>query len=821
MLHSEVKGDVLVTFSSRSRLWAIVLFLTGLCLPGLLPLFAQSAQPLSPSDAAGVYAQLKASSLTPNGAAVENVVLTRDRVTITFSSGTLYFGPIIEGKVRLIVFSGSGKFHAEPPPVEFEQQNVRRLLHEGDVTSDFKTAILRFTDDTADFLPKPASTSPPTPAEAARLASEFEARLLEETGLSVSARETESIANKETPGFFLAQFAGGKRGRFTFLLDAQTRVPTANFAINAGETGLIFAYNSNIYSNDVWMAFRGQEDYAKGTVHYSDEFNLVDTPLNALSLDLREPKKVLGLTARLDLVSNVEGLRVLPMSIGESLDTFEQERQKKQMHVLAARLGNGTAITFLQEPWEAGFTLLLPEPVARGKAFTVEIDLRGDFMIESTGGTYFPRSTTDWYPRHGYLARSKFNIRILHRKRDRVVSVGTFVKDEPSGEFKDYLVAEFLMDQPISLVSFAAGPYEIHKDTAKQESGTVLPIEFYSMPGAVAAIKEDFILAEMNNSIRFLSSLFGEYPYPVFRGAFHPFAFGQGFPTTIMIPGADSAGRRTYSFIAHETSHQWWGDMVLWRSYRDQWLSEGFADYSGLLYTQRRDKTSSEKDFVKEFRDHLKLPPRTLTGVGSGRLVDVGPLVMGHRLQTRETAGAYTVLVYEKGALVLRMIHFLFSDPRTGNAEAFYAMMKDFVNRYKNKTASTEDFFAVANEHVKDTFLSQKYHYQDLNWFFRQWVTQTYFPSYELTYHIEDDPAGGGAVILKGEITQSGLPESEQWFMPLPLVMQMPGGKSAIGSIAVQGSRTPVSIRLQQRPEKVELDPGLWVLSEKTTTTRR
>src|SRR5262249_1976785 len=157
-------------------------------------------------------------------------------------SGTLYFGPMIEGKVRLIVFSGSGKFHAEPPPVEFEQQNVRRLLHESDVTSDFKTAVLRFTDATADLLPKPRSTSPP--AEAARPASEFEARVLEETGLNVSARETESIANKETPGFFVAQFAGGKRGRFTFLLDAQTRVPTANFGINAGETGLIFAYNS-------------------------------------------------------------------------------------------------------------------------------------------------------------------------------------------------------------------------------------------------------------------------------------------------------------------------------------------------------------------------------------------------------------------------------------------------------------------------------------------------------------------------------------------------------------------------------------------------
>src|SRR5262249_13140433 len=160
--------------------------------------------------------------------------------------------------------------------------------------------------------------------------------------------------------------------------------------------------------------------------------------------------------------------------------------------------------------WEGGFTIVLPAPVSKGQAFTIELDLRGDFMMESerVPGTYFPRSTTDWYPRIGYLARSRLDILMLHRKRDHVVSVGVLVKEEPAGDFKDAFVTEFRMDQPIGFASFAVGPYEIHKDTAKQQSGTALPIEFYSMPSSVAAIKEDFILAEMNNSIRFLSSLF-------------------------------------------------------------------------------------------------------------------------------------------------------------------------------------------------------------------------------------------------------------------------------------------------------------------------
>jgi aminopeptidase N len=339
------------------------------------------------------------------------------------------------------------------------------------------------------------------------------------------------------------------------------------------------------------------------------------------------------------------------------------------------------------------------------------------------------------------------------------------------------------------------------------------------MPGGRAVIKEDFILAEMNNSIRFFSNIFGEYPYPLFRGVYHPFNFGQGFPTTIMIPATDRANYRTYSFIAHETSHQWWGDVVLWRSYRDQWLSEGFAEYSGMLYAQLRDKTSSEKELIQRARETLKLPPRTLTGTGQGRLVDVGPLVLGHRLESRETRGAYSALTYEKGALVLRMMHFLFTDPQSGNGKQFFDLMSDFVQRHKDGAATTEQFFAVANERVKNTPLAQKYGYTDLNWFYRQWVTQTYLPSYELSYHIEAD--SGTGVVLKGELAQMGFPDAGSWFMPLPVIFYFKGGKAARGTVAVMGARTPISIKLPQVPEKVELDPELWVLSDKTSTVKQ
>jgi aminopeptidase N len=344
--------------------------------------------------------------------------------------------------------------------------------------------------------------------------------------------------------------------------------------------------------------------------------------------------------------------------------------------------------------------------------------------------------------------------------------------------------------------------------------GHNLPIEFYSMPGSRAAIKEDFILAELSNSVRYFSNLFGEYAYSVFRAAYHPFGYGQGFPTTLMIPATDSANMRTYKFIAHETAHQWWGDDVVWRSYRDQWLSEGFAEYSGLLYTQIRDKASSEKELIERARESLRSPPATPSGIGKGRLLDVGPLIMGQRLSTRETGGAYTALIYNKGARV-RMLHFLFTDPQTGNGQPFFDMMSDFVRKHADGAASTDDFFAVANAHVVQTALARRNGYKDLGWFYRQWVLETYLPSYHFAYDIENQ--GDGTVLLNRSLYQAGIPDWEHWFMPMPLVITLSKGNVAVVPIAVEGKESPVRIRLPSGPKKIALDPTMWVLSEKTS----
>ena len=773
------------------------------------------AQDSAGSKEKQTYNQVKTLALTGGSAQVNSLVLKKDRTEITLT-GTVYFSEPVNGQTIGAVFIGEGKFTAETPPNEFEKENVKRLLGAEKIESDFKTAVFRFTDDTAEKIGQ--AQPGPVNERAQKLAHENDARLLRETGANFPARIAISLVNGEKPGFFSATFDGGRRGRFSMILDYQNRIPVANFGINAGEKGLIWSYNTGIYGTEVWLAFYGQDDYQRGNVAYSDANDQIDIAHYRMDVDLRDYSKRLRVLSRMVVQALQPNLRAISFNIGESLGEYDNLRLKKQMRVKSVKAG-GTDLDVIQEDWEGGFTVLLPQMLKAGDQLELDLDVEGDFMMdtERCKDCHYPRSNTTWYPRHGYLDRATYELTFRHPKKLRVASVGARLSEAPDAEDKDGFVAKYEMKQPVALIVFALGPFKRHNDTVKWEKGGApTPLEFNSLPGDLAAIKEDFILAELNNSVRYFTSLFGNYPYPSFGAAFHPFGFGQGFPSMLMIPDTDRASKYTYSFIAHETAHQWWGNIVAWRSYRDQWLSEGFAEYSGILYTGLRDSRGAREDLLGQLRSSLKDPPVTLTGVGKGRLVDVGPIILGHRLNTSKTFGAYQTLIYNKGALVLRMLHYMMSDPATGQGQPFFDMMTDFVERHRNRTASTDDFRAVVNEHFAKTPIAKKYGMTNLNWLFRQAVYQSDLPSYEMQYKIA--PEGDGKVVVSGTITQKNA--GENWVMVLPVKFGFGGDKAAMGTVIVQGPSTPFQIRLPASPSKVELDPDRFILAENVSAKK-
>jgi hypothetical protein len=767
-----------------------------------------------------VYDQISAFALTGGSAEVSGLTLRRDRVEMTFT-GTFYFAAPAAGVVTGAVFSGQGTVHASAPSVDFERDNVKRLLGTEAVDADFKTAVLRFSDDTFSLIGA-ARQDGAAPAAMQKLANDTDARVLQEIGANIPARLAVSLLNGDAPGVFVAQFDGGRRDRFTCVLDYQGRLPVSSFRLNGGEKGLIYQYRSEVSYPEVWLAFAGLDDYAQRATVYSDADDVIDVTKYRLDLDVRRIP-VMAMSARIDFAVRKPDVRAVAFNIGESLSASQNERRDHQLRVTRVRLGDAE-LAWTQEDWEGGFTVFLPAPARQGEALQLTVDLEGPFLqvLAAFDGCYYPYDNVTWLPRHGYLDRATFEMTFRHRKQDRIAAVGTRVSEGPDPEDAQAMLTAYRFDHPVPLATFAIGPFERKtKQVTFEAGGRTIPLEFNSVPPRVlaktsmVAVNAELILDEIDNAVRYFAAMFGPYPYDTFGAAFHPFGFGQGFPTLLMVPPATN-GRESavYGFFSHETAHQWWGNIVAWRSYRDQWLSEGFAEYSGLLYAAKRsgDPNKTTMELLREMRDSLLAPPRTTTGIGTGRLNDLGPIVLGQRLTTTRTLGAYQALIYNKGALVLRMLHFLLSNPANGSDEAFLATMKDFVGQHRDGAASTEDFWKVASLHFARTPIAGKFGLTNLDWFFRQWVYDTGLPSYALSYQVKTQPDGG--IFVTGTVRQTGV--GPDWQMVLPLVLTFDGNQEARTTVLASGPSHDFEIKVPLKPKKVELDPFRWVLSEKT-----
>jgi hypothetical protein len=754
-----------------------------------------------------LYKQMQTFKLGESSAKVQDFVFDKELLHMTLT-GDLYFSEMTGGAVYGAVFIGQGKFRAEAQnPTEVE--SLKRFFSDATaVESTFTKAVFRFTDDTYKKLSVGATTAMP-PLEAQKLASGLDEHLLHENGLNLTARLVQSIYNKDNPGVFFAEFDGGTRGRFSALTDHQGRIPSDVFDINGGEKGLIFKYEGIRYGTDVWMTFYSQADIARKSVAYSDAFDLVSVASYKMDIDVRDPGNWLRMSIGMQMTAKTDNVAVIPLQLNQGLAEFDNERKNKGIHILSAALADGRPVGVIQDEWETGASLVLPTALSKGQSITVNLKLEGKDSLASWGAQFhYLRSTTSWYPRHGYLARSAFQITYHHNKKNRVASVGQRVRE--GADQGDDWTTEWVLNDPVALVTFVVGPFERHAENSKV-GNTEIPIEYYSPPGSIQAVKEDFILAEIGNAARFFDNIFGSYPYSRLAGAFFPTNYGQGFPTLLLLPVKGTADRAEFKFLAHETAHQWWGHVVGWRSYRDQWLSEGFADYSGLMYTRTRSGAKDQMELLKVIRRELLLNPPTVTGTSKLKLHETGPLILGNRLHSTKSGGARE-LIYAKGALVLRMLHFLLTDMERNDDSRFYAMMKDFVNRHRAGVATSESFMQVAGEHFAKSPIGMKYGVQDLNWFLSQWVYQTSLPSYQLDYKIE---GSAGAFVLKGTVTQTNAPDS--WFMPLPIQVDFSGGRSARTTVSARGPKTPFEIKLPEKPSSVKLDPDLWVLSEKTT----
>ncbi len=190
-------------------------------------------------------------------------------------------------------------------------------------------------------------------------------------------------------------------------------------------------------------------------------------------------------------------------------------------------------------------------------------------------------------------------------------------------------------------------------------------------------------------------------------------------------------------FLAHELAHQWWGQGVAPKNYRERWLAEGAAQYAAALWVRKSRGEVAFRAVLKRFADW------TL------RNAKAGPIDLSYRVgHLRGDPQAYRAIVYDKGAYVLHMLRGLVGD------EPFRRAQIAFQARYRFTKAGTEEL----REALEST--SGK----DLRPYFGEWVRGTSVPELRLTHHTE---AAGTAFRTTVRVQASGLPG------PVPLLVSL------------------------------------------------
>jgi hypothetical protein len=338
--------------------------------------------------------------------------------------------------------------------------------------------------------------------------------------------------------------------------------------------------------------------------------------------------------------------------------------------------------------------------------------------------------------------------------------------------------------------------------------------KIFATLGSVSTTKMgDHALAEAQNATRIYNAFFGKLPYSRVAMTQQPAGFfGQAWPTLIYMPyvafidatqrqqllgrhGADTFWRYVGP---HELAHQWWGHVIGWSSYHDQWMSEGFAEFSASLYVQyvRKD----EGKFIDFWDDQRNRITEARDSTKGRKPYTVGPVTQGYRLSTGKTGDVARFMIYPKGAYILHMLRMMMYDPAQGGDARFQAMMADFVKTYFNQDVTTEDFKRIVDKHMPSNMnLGDN---GRMDWYFDQWVYGTEIPSYRFDYQLG---SAGGQTVLNGRITQSGV--SNSFRMKVPVYVDFGKGWERFGSATIMGDK-PVdltNIPLPQKPRRVAI----------------
>ncbi len=288
------------------------------------------------------------------------------------------------------------------------------------------------------------------------------------------------------------------------------------------------------------------------------------------------------------------------------------------------------------------------------------------------------------------------------------------------------------------------------------------------------------LAADMAEVMDFYSARFGPAPMKTLEVTPVPGRFGQGFPGMIYLSTNSYLESQEMFFAdllhAHEAAHQWWGNIVTSAGYHDDWLMEALANYSALMYLEKKKGTRAMENALDEYRMHL-----LEKGPDGNTVESNGPVVQGMRVEVN-----WNAVVYGKGTWIIHMLR-----RKMGDA-AFLKMLAELRRVYEDKAITTDEFRVFCAG-----FLLAKSTDPKLESFFDQWVYGTGIPVLKLQYKIM------GAKV-NGTVAQTGV--DDDFTSEVPLNIQQGRLKPTTIMVRASSEPEPFSATMKGLPTRVTID---------------
>jgi hypothetical protein len=684
-------------------------------------MLAFSASVQTPYDT--VFDQIRNLAPLPNATApVHGLVLRRDVMELRLDDGVAYQLTPVLGRTTAIAWIGSGSL-SFVPPLQVEQFNLQRVLGDSTINGPITAVVLFFADSTATELGRSlkfgaGSQGAEDPGGAIGAALDY---IVDGRAHDVDEALVTALLNHTTTGFFAA-YIQRRHGESVMIQFDPSQV----------EEVLLYRRGKMLGQRlETVCQFERAEDLMSGV---------------SIANEHPDPLTVTGY----DIDATIEGNYKFSARTTIKLAGRAEPQQWARFHLYdelevdSVVTEAGVPLTFARKNHYGGLWIRLAEPIAAGKTQAIRVvyhgsligfgsalpemwdDSRGDFRTVLDAWAFI-KNTSTWYPR--YRFEEVFDVSLtFHTPRSlRFSSIGRLVQADTQG---NTVVTKWVSELPTNQVSFNIGVFDEVAVTDQRIPPVTIQLntEAHSLirrfiPTSRGAPQD--VEADVANSLSFFTSAFGAPLFHHYYATEIPYFHGQAFPGMIHLSFITFLGLRDggqdESFRAHEMAHQWFGIGVEPASYRDAWLSEGFAEFAGMWYMQTI-LHDNDKYFkmLRESRDEIRR-----------RRDKAVPIGLGYRA-LENWRGSYALITYQKGAWVLHMLRNMMIDSRTMSEDRFKLMMRDYYETYKGKRATTLDFQRVVEKHIG----------RPMDWFFDEWVYGTAVPTYTFAWNVE--PADGG-----------------------------------------------------------------------------